>query len=168
MKDDVPFQDYAVYTEKTGGRGKGIAILFFILLLIAATALGLYFLGRNSQSGSSIATPTQSPTTPPKPTATPTPVLDRKELRVSVLNGSGVPGAANNISSVLRELGYVVGATANADKFTYTGVTIQVSEDKKEYADLLKKDLEEKASASAITATVSADLNTDAVVIVGK
>jgi len=169
MKDEVPFQDFPAYAEKTPGNSKRFGVLFVVILLVAAVIGGLYFLGKDKKSNSTVSvTPTEAPTSKPSPTATPTPALDRTKLNVSVLNGSGVPGAANKTAATLKGLGYVVAATGNADKYTYTGVTVKVKKDKSGYADLLKSDLSEKASASAVTTSTDDTISTDAVVIVGK
>lgn len=170
MKDEVPFQDFTSYTEKSGSK-KGLAIFLAVLLLIAVGIGGLYFLGKNRSTESpAVSQPTSAPTVEEEPTPTlePTPALERSDLTVSVLNGSGTRGAAGSTAELLRKLGYKIGATGNADSFNYEGLTIRVSREDEEYLDLLKSDLEEKASASAVTATVSASLTTGAEVIVGK
>jgi len=186
MKDEVAFQDFPVYTEKTSNKARGFVILLVIILLIAAVVGGLYFLGNNKKSEPKAVvtktkpTPTQKPTETPSATPsgsitpsgklTPTPSgtsskLDRSKLNVAVLNGSGVAGAANRTASTLRGLGYGVGATANADKFTYTGITVVVKKSKSDYGAQLKKDL---ASLGTVTVSVDDTIPTDAQVIIGK
>lgn len=171
MKDEAPFQDYPAYVERPKRKSKAAVFFFVVILIILATVAGLYLLGVNSKSASDIfATPTEAPlpTEVPTPTATPTPVLERSELEVSVLNGSGVAGAANQTSAVLKSLGYVVGTTGNADNFEYEGIAIKVKKDKSGYADLLKKDLTASSSAASVTASVDDTIPTDAQVIVGR
>ncbi len=186
MKDEVPFQDFPAYTEQSSNKGRGFIILLVIVLLIAAVVGGLYFLGNSKKSESKPVvtktkpTPTHKPTETPSATAsgsitpsgklTPTPSgtsskLDRTKLNIAVLNGSGVAGAANKTASELKSLGYTIGATTNADKFTYTGITILVKKSEKDYGDLLKKDL---ASLGNVTVTVDDTIPTDAQVIIGK
>lgn len=170
MKDEAPFSDFPVYAEKSTNKPKAFGIFVCLVLIIAAILGGLYFLGRNQQGSSqNAATPTQVPTSAPEPTATPTPLdLDRAELEVSVLNGSGVVGAANGTAATLRSLGYNVASTGNADKYDYTGITVKVKKDKSDYAELLKKDFAENATGSAVTTSVDDTIPTDAQVIVGK
>lgn len=170
MKDEVPFSDFPAYTERSKGKPKAAVIFLIILILIAAGLGGLYFLGKNSGSTSPATTvaPTEAPVEEPTATPEPTPELDRSELTVSVLNGSGARGAAGGTAEILRNLGYTLGTTGNAENFNYEGITIIVSEESEEYLDLLKSDLEKEASASAVTASVSATLNSGAQVIVGK
>ena len=121
-------------------------------------------------------TPTgkQTPTPSPKsgkisPTPTPTKqsaTLDRSKLKVAVLNGSGIAGAAKNISSYLSGLGYDVTTVGNAKTFDYTNLTIVITKAKSPYLTLLKKDLAQKSAS--ISATVDDTINTDAEVIIGK
>lgn len=169
MKDEVPFSDFPAYSEKSTNK-KPLAIFLIILLLIAAGVGGLYFLGRSRGAESqNAAVPTQSPTEAPLPTVVPTSIkeLKRSELEVSVLNGSGVAGAANSTAATLRSLGYTVASTGNADKFDYTGITVKVKKANSDFADLLKKDLTASSSAS-VSASVDDTIPTDAQVIVGK
>lgn len=171
MKDEVAFQDYPTYSEKSGGK-KSMVAFIVVLLIIAAVIAGLFFLGRNNgtdQDGSTTA-PTESISIPtvveePTPTVEPTPELERADLSVRVLNGSGTAGAAGKIADILRELGYTISGTGNADNFNYEGITINLAEDEKEYLDLLETDLENEGN---ITASVSSSLKSGAEVIVGK
>jgi hypothetical protein len=183
MKDEVPFQDFPAYTEQTAGKSKALGIFLIALLVIAGVVGGLYLLGRNKNtdkksqvSVTKAPTPTEAPTETPSatPSGSVTPSvspsgtsskLDRSKLSVAVLNGSGVPGAASKTSSALKSLGYTIGATTNADKFTYTGITVLVKKAKKDYGDLLKKDLSDQGD---VTVTVDDTIPTDAQVIVGK
>jgi hypothetical protein len=178
MKDEIPFSDFPVYTEKSRNGSKLFVIFLIIILLIGGVVGGLYFLGKSQKSESNTAvipTSTPAPTEIPSPSATvsasltPTPSsasanLDRSKLSVSVLNGSGVRGAANTTAATLRNLGYVVGATGNAERFNYTGVTILIKKAKSNYGDLIKKDLEVDEADVIVDETIA----TDAVVIVGR
>lgn len=129
-------------------------------------------------------TPTDGKTTPtPSPKASPTPAkgsptpkisviptgtsgLDRANLKVAVLNGSGEAGAATKASDALKKLGYDVVSSGNADNFDYETTTIQVKSTKKSYLDMLKTDLSDSYTVGTATADYTGD--SDAVVIVGK
>ncbi len=123
-------------------------------------------------SGKTIPTPTSKITpTPSKGVPTPTgstkaSTLDRANLTVAVLNGSGEAGAATKASDALKKLGYDVVSSGNADNFDYETTTIQVKSTKKNYLDLLKSDLSDTYTVGAATADYTG--NSDAVVIVGK
>jgi len=112
--------------------------------------------------------PTPGKTTPtPKLTPTGTPSgLDRANLKIAVLNGSGEAGAATKASDALKKLGYTVVSSGNADNFDYASTQIQVKSTKKAYLDMLKTDLSDIYTISAATADYTGD--SDGVVIVGK
>lgn len=93
--------------------------------------------------------------------------LDRAGLTVDILNGSGVSGAASKMSSFLKDLGYSIGSTGNADNFDYTNVTIQVKSGMSKYLPLLKKDIGSSYTVGD-TNTALASGSADAVIIIGK
>lgn len=123
--------------------------------------------------------PTSQSTPSPKPTNTPTPKqaanpldkttgLDRSKLSVAVQNGSGETGVAAKASDFLKNLGYNVVSTGNADNSGYTSVTVQVKNAKSDYLSLLKKDLSANYTVGASSSDLSASTSADAVVIIGK
>lgn len=93
--------------------------------------------------------------------------LDRADLTVSILNGSGVAGVASKMSTTLKDLGYAIGSTGNADNFDYQNVTIQVKSAKSKYLPLLKKDIAASYTVGDATATLASG-SADAVIIIGK
>ncbi|HVF69010.1 MAG TPA: LytR C-terminal domain-containing protein [Xanthomonadales bacterium] len=182
MKDEIPFQDFPAYSEKSTNK-KPLVIFLVVLLIIAAGVGGLYFLGRSRGAESNIVIPTEAPLPTEEPTSTPsasvsgtlTPApsgtsskLDRASLNVVVLNGSGVVGAGRRYATYLTGLGYTVSSTGNADTFDYTGITVKVKKAKSDYGALLKKDLASFASGSVITTSIDDTITTDAAVIIGK
>lgn len=115
------------------------------------------------------ASPTKAPTNTPRPTQNPvdkTTGLDRSELSVEVLNGSGVSGAAAKAAENLRVLGYSISKTGNADNSDYTNTTIEVKSSSSEFLSLLKKDLSGSYTIGTTSATFSG--SADARVIIGK
>ena len=119
--------------------------------------------------------PTVKPTSTPTPTKAPilgskdsTTGLDRSDLNISVLNGSGETGAAGKISTFLKELGYTVSSVGNAETYDYTNVTILIKTSKKDYLPLLKKDIEGTYTVGATSEDLTASSSADAHVIVGK
>jgi hypothetical protein len=169
MKDS--FSEFPSYVERSSPKPKLLLIFVIVLLLIIAALAGLYFLGATKNNRVVQSIPTVPTPTPPKqsPTPLPTqPVLNRSDITVAIKNGSGTAGAAKGISSTLNGLGYTIGAISNADKFTYTGITIHVKKSKSQYLDQLKKDVMENDSAASVSASVDDTITTDAEVIVGK
>ena len=107
--------------------------------------------------------------TPAKGTPTPTSSsgVERSNLDVAVLNGSGEAGAATKASDALKKLGYNVVSSGNADNFDYATTQIQVKSTKKAYLNMLKTDLSDTYTITSATADYTGT-SADAVVIVGK
>jgi len=165
-----------------------LAIIFLLIAFFSFKAFGPKTKGTISQISAAVTPTLTSPTasegqtsdtTTPTPTDTPSvtptinPVdkttgLDRSKLSVIIQNGSGETGVAGKASDILKNLGYDVASSGNADNFDYTNVVIQVKNSSSDYLDLLKTDL----GLSYTIGTTSADLpdsfSSDAVVIIGK
>lgn len=111
-------------------------------------------------------TPVLEPTIAP-PTPTPTPSLTREEIRVKVLNGSGIAGKASEVKDFFQEKGYGEILTGNADAFDYETTVIEIKED----ADPQIKAYIDEDIASQVDSpeydTLDADEAADVVVIVG-
>lgn len=83
------------------------------------------------------ATPTPTFT----PTPTPTPAFKKEDLKVKVMNGSGVAGKASEMKEILLEKKYGDIITANADSFDYTLTELQIKKSKSQAATIIKEDL---------------------------
>ncbi|MEU8134534.1 LCP family protein [Streptodolium elevatio] len=64
------------------------------------------------------AAPGKPGAAPPPPAAAPPPAVPASQVHVKVLNGSGRPGAAREVSDALAKRGFVVDSTGNATKST--------------------------------------------------
>jgi hypothetical protein len=103
----------------------------FLLVGIAAVCAGIFFaiLYFNILSlpktlpGFAQPTPTPLPTSTP----TPTPAFDKASLSVSVLNGTGTPGQAGQVKSIMSGMGYSTIETGNADSTDTTTTTVVFS-----------------------------------------
>lgn len=93
-----------------------------------------------------VATPTPLP-----PTPTPTPSFKKEEVKIKILNGSGVRGKATEIKEILRKKGYVEILTDNAENFDYKITEIQVKNDKKQLGEMMKNDLKDYVTSPKIT-----------------
>lgn len=124
-------------------------------------------------------TETPTPTLAPNITVTPTPAptlnpvdkttgLNRSKLSVIVQNGSGEAGVAGKAESVLKNLGYDVVSTGNADNFNYVNAVIQVKPANSEYLGLLKTDLGLSYTIGSNSADLPDSFSSDALVIIGK
>lgn len=96
------------------------------------------------------AAPEETPAATPAPAA----VIDPASLTVRVLNGNGVPGAAQKAADVLAAANIPVASTANAKKFSYSATMVYYPTGKKDEATLV---------ANALSASYSTQLEENAV-----
>lgn len=125
---------------------------------------------KTSPSLSPKTSPSPTPKTSVTPTKSTSPTstgLDRASLTIEIQNGSGVAGAATKVSDILKDLGYEISSTGNADNFDYENTVIQVKSTKKAYLDMLKKDLATDYTIGEATADLTGS-SADALIIVGK
>lgn len=88
----------------------------------------------------------------------------QKQVRVIVLNGSGVPGVAGKVGKRLSEKGYKVVDIKNADNFNYKKTRIEVYKKVERAAQKIKKLLK---VGEIISRNVPQDV-TDITIVVGK
>lgn len=91
-----------------------------------------------------------TPTTAP-PSPTPTPNFKKEDIKIKILNGSGVKGKATEIKEILRKKGYVEIMTDNADNFDYKITEIQVKKDKPQLGEMMKNDLRDYVTSLKFT-----------------
>lgn len=102
------------------------------------------------------------------PTATPTGiVVNRDELKLQVLNASGVKGAAGTAAQMLTDRGYKDVAVGNADQSDLEVTEIQIKESKQEWLDTLAEDLMSGYEVASEAAVIEEDSDFDAVVLLG-
>ena len=73
------------------------------------------------------------------PSPSPTPILNRSDLTVRVLNGSGKRGVAGELGKYLTELGYSVAITGNTN--IQAGSKLRLKSGSENYRDILTADL---------------------------
>ncbi|MBI4097038.1 MAG: LytR C-terminal domain-containing protein [Candidatus Levybacteria bacterium] len=193
MEEQPNFSNIGSTFTKTSRRPRMIVfVLLFLAILGVSIYFGSSFLGSNEQKDD--ISPTPMPTSTPMPTDTPTPSvsptgedeketptptkrptkptsasdLDRSSLSISVQNGSGTKGVAAEMATFLKDLGYSIAATGNADNFDYQNVTIKLKSAQAKYLSQLKKDLAGSYAVGSATSDLSASESADAVVIIGK
>lgn len=109
--------------EEPSSRRKWLIIIVTALLLGAGVA-GFFYM-RSSSSQSASVTPTPAPVEQePMPTEEPT--VNKEDLKIKVLNGSGVVGEAGKVQKILEGADFVVDSTANADEYDHKTTDIQV------------------------------------------
>lgn len=137
--------------------GVALAIGVSLILLVRGPST-LPFIGAKP-------TPTPTPTVIP----TPSPVsVNKADIKVSVLNGGGTPGAGSKMRRFLEEKGYTVVSVGNTDEYSYQQTEILVKAGKEDYQKLLSEDLKADYSLGTSSATVEEGAEYDAQVIVGK
>lgn len=94
--------------------------------------------------------------------------LDRAKITVEVQNGSGEVGVAGKMATYLRDLGYKIGATGNADNYEYRNVVVKAKSADSKYLSLIKKDLSASYTVGDASLDLSASSSADILVIVGK
>ena len=113
------------------------------------------------------AKPTPVPTAIPLPSPTPTPEIKKEVIKVKILNGSGTPGKAGEVKTVMKEKGYQDIVTANADTFDFLITEIAVKKGSEHLASLVKAEIEDYAKDAKITVLDEKE-QADVVLTVGK
>lgn len=155
------------------GKKKKFLLVVLIVVFVSALIVGGILINRRAinKKGEPPVTPEEaaSETMPTEtPEATPTPEFERADLKIKVLNGSGVAGKAGEVKDFLEELGYKDVKTGNADSFDYQETEISIKEENENYLELLTADLSQEYTLATETSTLDEASEFGAVVIVGK
>jgi LytR cell envelope-related transcriptional attenuator len=177
MSDESAVHDQPSYVRKSSNKTRLISSFFVVLVLIIIAMGALFMIGSSPKQ--KVVPPTQlfpTATIPPSPseasisaTTSITPSSTKSAtttLRVRVLNGSGMQGAASEIAQAFRTAGFAQVTTGNAPAFTYTGVTVSIA--KKEYEKQVQTILNSVESSQSATITVNPTMPADIEVIVGR
>lgn len=158
--------------------------LFIVVLILLGSAI--YFITRDTspqedEVTKSIVLPDESESSP-TPTEeveevndeneaeeTPTPTEEvEEEITISVQNGSGVQGVAGEAAGVLRDAGYTVSSTTNADNTNYTDVTIRIKQSKRSGLAGIEEALSADYTIGNTTTDLPESTSVDAIVIIGS
>lgn len=135
-------------------------VSFLLFILISKFKINFKLPSFMSKSNKTISvSPTITPLTP-----TPTPNFKKEEVKIKILNGSGVKGKATEIKDILKNKGYAEIVTGNADNFDFKITEIQVKKDKKQLGDMIKNDLKDYITSPKIS-TLDDKETADAVLI---
>lgn len=138
-----------------------------VCILVVAIGVGIITISKGTFP-ISFARSTPTPTSIPTPIITPTPAVDKKELEIEILNGSGKAGVAGTLKTLLEEKGYTVSGTGNAKSYDYEKTEIEVKADKEAFLSVLEADLTGSYVIGTATATLKDSLPYNAVIIIGK
>lgn len=148
-------------------------ILLFVVIF--AVTFGVFYLIANGRSGNELTlpfaagpteTPTPEPTEPP-PTPTPTIEVQKDTVSIQVLNGTGVPGQANGVKTLLSEKGYTTVTTENALNFGYVQSEIQINPEKAYLKDVILADVSDLLTDPKVT-DLPAEETVDVIIIIGS
>ena len=114
-------------------------------------------------------TPTSIPSTPTpdEPTPTLTPPVIREELKIKVLNGSGIRGKAGVVKDFLKAVGYEDILTGNAESFDYETTVIQYKKNQESIKDFVSEDIQSEIEDTIKFEVLAEDEAADVVIIVG-
>ncbi len=151
---------------------KNPIVFWAIGIVSACVVIGVslvLFSGKKAGMPSIVLIPTATPTKSPTVTATPTPVVIKKEsITIQVLNGGGKVGAATKMKKALEEKGYTVKDTGNTEEYTYESTEIHVKSSKKEYVAVLEQDLKTSYTIGTSASDLEDSVAYDVRIIVGK
>ncbi|MBU0846275.1 LytR C-terminal domain-containing protein [Patescibacteria group bacterium] len=101
-----------------------------------------------------------------EPTATPAPTqLEREEITLEIMNGSGVAGAAGDAAEIFEALGYEITEIGNAD--VTEGNELYVNPEFEGLVEILLKDVESELDISSISGELE-DSDASARIILGE
>lgn len=159
--------------DKKKSSKKGLLLTVVVVALAVALVSGGIMVYRKAMGGNDKATPAGENILPetevtPAAEATPVPDLDRTELKIQILNGSGTPGFAGKAKDHLLSLGYENIETGNAGSYDYEETEIAIKESMEGYLDMLKVDLVEKYVVASKTTTLDEDEEYDVIITLGS
>ena len=141
-------------------------------LLVGALVGGLitYFSGISKLGTSVTPSPiaTVEPTVVATPTAAPTTTVKREDLKVQILNGSGVSGEAGKAKTLLLGLGYKNVDTGNASSSDFTQTEVAIKATASDALNMVIKDLSTKYSAVEASKPLATSSKYDLVITIGK
>lgn len=122
----MPIRNFSLEGSNNPNPLRWLLILMLVLITAGATAWGgYYFLTKSTNSPAS--TNQVSPTPLISPTVEPTPApVSLESLKIEILNGSGVPGEAGRVETLLKAAGFGDAQTGNADSYDYETTEINV------------------------------------------
>lgn len=148
-------------------------IIVPVALLVGALVGGLitYFSGL-SKISSTDPTPTPAVTVEPvinsSPSPSPVSSLKKDELKIQILNASGVSGAAGKVKILLNDAGYKSVDTGNASISDLSQTEVSIKDSKKEYLDVIIKDLSKSYDAVESKKALPSSSKYDLVITLGS
>jgi len=135
--EQVGFPNPTSQEKKSNGVIKWVIVIIGVIVIVAA---GIFFIMRTTDGDAdaeptptagtlnSFATDEPEETPTPEPTATPEPI-DKSEIKIEVLNGTGTPGDAGLVQDLLEDLDFEDITADNADEQEETDTTLTYSDE---------------------------------------
>ncbi len=143
-----------------------LIFLVVVAILLGVGAAGFMFMrGSSKSTANTDNTPTSTPFVE-EPMPTEAPMVNKSDLKVKILNGSGVVGEAGKVQKILEGADFTVDSTGNADAYDHKTTEIQAkssvsTEITDELTDLLKVDYTPEVTSLAD------DEDVDIIIVVG-
>lgn len=142
-------------------------LVAFVLGAVVGTVSG-YLVAKTQKLQNSKTQNTIVAQVSPAPSASPVVIeIKRADLKVQVLNGSGVVGAAGKAKAFLEGLGYLDVATGNADG-DFAETEIEIADSKSAASEMIKKDLKDKYTLADTIGVLDKTSDYDVVVTLGS
>lgn len=146
-----------------------IGLIIIAILGLIAGGIFIYKRAAGREKAAPVTPVVSSPPTPLEtPEASPVAEFKREDLKLQVLNGCGIAGAAGKAKEFLEGLGYKDIEVGNAESYDHEETKIAIKENKKDYLELLSNDLSEKHILSVQTPNLDRESKFDVIVIIGE
>jgi len=142
--------------------------------VLVVTGLLSFFLFFNKDGGSQVASNNQDNVLSEQTSQEvnqaaeqPTPVLDKADLKIKILNGSGLNGLAARTKTLLEEKGYTIVDIDTADE-TRDATLFRFKKDKLPYKDLMQGDTEDAFPEIVVEDTLPDTEEFDVLIVAGS
>lgn len=155
------------------GKYKPFALFIAMALIVAGAGILIWNIATPhvvDKPDSEIIRPVvqDQPTTTPTFTPTPPVALDRKKLRVQVLNGNGEAGVGSKAATFLKTQGYELIDTDNAYSYDFKSTIVQTTPEYVPAIPAILADLNKKYTAASGAAMLKSSSKYDLVITIGK
>jgi cytoskeletal protein RodZ len=190
--EEISYSGSSMPSKKRISKRVALFGIFFVIILLLLGSVA-YFVtsskGESEENTTNITLPDepeseiiQEETPTPEETEAPTPSITKSPTKsatkdedtpasegsVAVQNGSGESGVAAAAADIIKNAGFSIATTGNADNFDYTDVTIRVKSSKKSILSSLEDALSAKYTVGDTSTDLPESTNYDALVIIGK
>lgn len=160
-------EEVPVVVEPVKEKGWVWMLVAFVLGAVVGTVTG-YLVAKTQKSQTAKTQNITVIQASPTPSASPVAAeVKRADLKVQVLNGSGVIGAAGKAKTFLEGLGYLDVKTGNADG-DFAKTEIEIKESKNAASEMIKKDLKDKYTLSDTIGVLDKTSDYDVLITLGS